>query len=314
MRRILCIGGAVLDRKYHASKALVPGTSNPVEGSRSFGGVARNVAENLARLGVPTGFASIVGDDESGRALTRQLERLGVDTFNVVTSGEHPTAEYVAILGPDNDLVLGIADMGIFDSFGPEQIDGIQPALASASWVFADCNLPDATLAALIASKAENGFRLAIDAVSTPKVMRLSALLAGIDLLFLNNDEGNALLGRTGPHDHLAPEETATRLRGRGIAEVVVSMGAAGVALATDKGVARIASVAAQPVDVTGAGDAMIAGTLYRRLAGEDMIAAIRIGTLAASLTIESEASVRPDLSAGLLDANMHRIAPDRRP
>jgi pseudouridine kinase len=308
MRRILCIGGAVLDRKYHASKALVLGTSNPVEGSRSFGGVARNVAENLARLGVPTGFASIVGDDESGHALTRQLERLGVDTGHVITTGEHPTAEYAAILGPDNDLVLGIADMGIFDSFGPEQIDGIQTVIASADWVFADCNLPEMTLAALVVRKAEDGFRLAIDAVSTPKVMRLSALLASIDLLFLNNDEGNALLGHADKHDHLAPEETAARLHERGIAEVVVTMGAAGLALATEKGVTRIASVPAQPVDVTGAGDAMIAGTLYRRLAGEDMIAALRIGTRAASLTIESEASVRPDLSAGLLDANMHRV------
>ncbi|MBP0649740.1 winged helix-turn-helix transcriptional regulator, partial [Mycobacterium tuberculosis] len=49
--RIVVIGGAALDRKYVGVAALVPETSNPVTGHRSFGGVARNVTENLARLG-----------------------------------------------------------------------------------------------------------------------------------------------------------------------------------------------------------------------------------------------------------------------
>ncbi|RUM99859.1 carbohydrate kinase [Pseudaminobacter arsenicus] len=308
MRRIACIGGAVLDRKYHARKALVFGTSNPVEGGRGFGGVARNVAENLARLGVPASFASIVGDDEDGRALIRHLAELGVDVSPVITTGAHPTAEYAAILGPDNDLVLGIADMGIFDRFGPEQLDRIWPHIASASWVFADCNLPEATLAALVARRQAGRFRLAIDAVSSPKVLRLPTDLTGIDLLFLNNDEGNALLGRNGPSGQFVPKETASRLRQCGAAEVVVTMGADGIVLASDKGVVKVESVPAHPVDVTGAGDAMIAGTLCRIVAGEDSSTAVRTGALAASLTIESEASVRPDLSVQLLAANMHRL------
>ncbi|MGB3391530.1 MAG: carbohydrate kinase family protein [Pseudaminobacter sp.] len=308
MRRIVCIGGAVLDRKYHARQALVFGTSNPVEGSRGFGGVARNVAENLARLGVPTSFVSIVGDDEDGRALMRHLEALGVDVSQVLTIDDQPTAEYAAILGPDNGLVLGIADMGIFDRFGPDQLDRVWPRIASAYWVFADCNLPEATLAALVGRKLQAGFKLAVDAVSSPKVLRLPADLSGIDLLFLNNDEGNAMLGRSDPRDYSAPEETALRLRERGAAAVVVTMSADGIALASEKGVTGIASVPARPVDVTGAGDAMIAGTLYRISTGDDVMAAIRIGALAASLTIESKASVRPDLSTRLLEANMHRV------
>lgn len=309
MRRIVCIGGAVLDRKYHAPKALVFGTSNPVEGSRSFGGVARNVTENLARLGVPASFASVVGEDEDGRALIRHLADLGVDVGPVIVTAEHPTAEYAAILGPDNDLILGIANMGIFDRFGPEQLDRIWPHIASAAWVFADCNLPEATLAALVARRRGGSrFRLAIDAVSSPKVLRLPADLTGVDLLFLNNDEGNALLSRNGPPDHFALAETASRLRQCGAEEVVVTMGADGIVLASEKGVTRVASVPARPVDVTGAGDAMIAGTLCHILAGEDSPTAIRMGALAASLTIESEASVRPDISAQLLAANMHRL------
>src|SRR5690606_2286804 len=68
-QRIAVIGGAVLDRKYHARHELIMGTSTPVEGHRNFGGVARNVAENLARLGATVSFVSAVGDDLSGREL-----------------------------------------------------------------------------------------------------------------------------------------------------------------------------------------------------------------------------------------------------
>ncbi|MDI6025664.1 winged helix-turn-helix transcriptional regulator [Corticibacterium sp. UT-5YL-CI-8] len=307
-KRIVCIGGAVLDRKYHARKEFIFETSNPVDGYRSFGGVARNVAENLARLGVATTFASVVGDDETGRALVRHLRDLGIEVSQVLITSERPTAEYAAILGPDNNLVLGIADMDIFDQFGPTHIDRIWPHLAAASWVFADCNLPAATLAALVSKKQGSRFKLAIDTVSSPKAMRLPQDLSGVDLLFLNNDEANTILGRTDPADYFRPKEAAMRLRARGASEVVVTMGALGISVATEKGVTQVTSVPARPVDVTGAGDAMIAGTLYRILAGEDTITAARTGALAATLATESDSSVHPDLSARFLASNMHRI------
>src|SRR5687768_7836208 len=96
--RVLCIGGAAVDRKYRALDAIRPATSNPVISERSFGGVARNVAENIARLGVTVSLASICGEDENGRALFNDLERLGIGTQYIATSNAHATAEYVAVL------------------------------------------------------------------------------------------------------------------------------------------------------------------------------------------------------------------------
>lgn len=305
-QRMICIGGAVLDRKYHAKRDLIFETSNPVNGYRSFGGVARNVAENLVRLGVDVSFVSIVGDDEVGRALTRNLRDLGGDVSQVVTTTERPTAEYAAILGPKNDLVLGIADMEIFDLFQPAYLDRFWPHLASATWVFCDCNMPAAVLEALIARKEGARFKLAIDTVSSPKAMRLPADLSGVDLLFTNYDEANAILGRI--NDRLEPREAAQALRERGAGEVVVTMGASGYAVATAAGVTTMRSVPANPVDITGAGDAMIAGTLYRVLGGEDTISATQTGALLATLTTESDSSVHPDLSPRLLASGNARI------
>jgi pseudouridine kinase len=278
-----------------------------VNSHRSFGGVARNVAENLARLGVDIGFVSIVGDDETGRALMRHLSDLGADVSQIVTTTERPTAEYAAILGVENELVLGIADMEVFDLFSPAHLDRLWPHLASAAWVFLDCNMPAATIEALLARKDGARFKLAVDTVSTPKAARLPKDLSGVDLLFTNFDEANTLLGLSGDA-RLQPSHAAEALRASGVGEVIVTMGAQGYAVSTAAGTQIMQPVLAHPVDVTGAGDAMIAGTLYRVLAGEPLPTAARTGALLASLTTESEASVRPDLSARFLQAGMHRL------
>ncbi len=308
-RHAVCIGGAVLDRKYHARNPLVFETSNPVDGFRSLGGVARNVAENLSLLGTPTSFVSIVGDDETGRAILRHMRERGIDVSQVVTTSERPTAEYAAILSPENYLVLGIADMSIFDLFVPAQLERIWPHLASASWVFCDCNLPAETLKALIARRQGARFKLAIDAVSTPKAARLPEDLTGIDLLFMNVDEANSILKRKGADSLDDAKAAALALQAAGAREAVVTMGASGIAVAGSDGPRTFPAVRANAVDITGAGDAMIAGTLHRILTGEDTYAAARTGALLGTLTTESTSSVHTELSERFLQANMHRLA-----
>lgn len=308
-KRIVCIGGAVFDRKYHAHAPLISETSNPVSGYRSHGGVARNVTENLARLGANIGFVSILGDDETGRAILDHLRLIGVDVSRAIVTTQAPTAEYAAILGPDNELALGIADMGIFDLFKPDVLETVWPHLASADWVFADCNLPQATLEALLAKKSGSRFRLAVDTVSAPKALRLPQDLSNVDLLFLNLDEAHSLLRHPAGTPRLTAEQAINALRERGVAKIVMTMGAAGVHIGDETGISHIASVPAQPVDITGAGDALISGTLYCLLDRQELPDAVRTGTLLATLTTESEASVHPELSAHFLELNRHRVS-----
>ncbi|AJY46655.1 carbohydrate kinase [Martelella endophytica] len=306
--RIVALGGAVIDRKYVARAPLIAGTSNPVEGMRSFGGVARNVAENLAMLGASVGFVSVVGADESGRDLTRHMRERGVDVSNVLSLADERTAEYAAILEPTGDLAYGIADMAIFDRLTPELLENAGPALAAARLVFGDCNLPAEALAALIERRRAGRFDLAIDAVSTPKVRRLPQDLEGVDLLFLNLDEASAFLGETFSRDVGSMRAAALRLNAAGAGAVILTCGTSGVVVATHGSAFSLPVVVAQPVDMTGAGDAMIAGTLYYYLQNADLREAVRRGGLIGSLTTETPASVHPALSARFVEANLHRL------
>lgn len=81
---IVCLGGAFVDRKFHLDGASERGTPSACGRTVvSFGGVARNVAENLARLGLRARLISLVGDDGDGRALLDDLVSHGVDAPQV---------------------------------------------------------------------------------------------------------------------------------------------------------------------------------------------------------------------------------------
>jgi pseudouridine kinase len=304
MNRVVCIGGAAIDRKYRALATIRPGTSNPVVSERSFGGVARNVAENVTRLGVQASLVSIVGDDDNGRALLDDLKRLGIDTRPVTISDAHATAEYVAVLQPDGELAVGLANMAVFEGITPALLRRMEPDFGSA-WIFADCNLPSDTLHDLIDFARQRALMLAIDAVSTPKVMRLPQDLRDLGVFFLNLDEARAYLDRP----EMSPEAAANALLARGAEQVVLTLGDKGLVAADPSGIVKIGAIKAEIVDATGAGDALIAATLVAMLRDATLSTAARLGTVAAALTVESPVSVRPDLSLALLESTLSRRA-----
>ncbi|RDI52555.1 carbohydrate kinase family protein [Microvirga subterranea] len=302
--KVVCVGGAAIDRKYIARSPVTLGTSNPVDSQVCFGGVARNVAENLSRLGVSSSLVSVLGDDENGRAITSHLGELGVGTHSCEFARNGRTAEYVAVLEPGGDLVVGLADMAIFDAFTTDLLESRWPEIASGEWIFADCNLPQATLASLVRLAGEQRLSLAIDAVSTAKAKRLPQDLSGVGILFLNLDEARALVGEE-ENCTSSLEDASSVLLSRGACRVILTNGSDGLLVADSSISVRLGAAEVKVMDVTGAGDALIAGTLAAMIAGHSVTAAAQYGMMAARLTIEHPGSVRPDLSAALVETRL---------
>jgi pseudouridine kinase len=300
---IICVGGAVLDRKYRLIEPVVMATSNPAEGFRSFGGVGRNICENLARLGADVAFVSVVGDDENGRTICEHLTEAGADTRWVSHTEQGSTAEYVALLQPDNELAIGIADMAIFERLTEAVIEPAISDIEPDDWVLFDCNLPAKTIKWLAEQRMVKSFRLACDTVSTLKATKIAPILSAIDLLFTNSDEARAIVANGS--DRSAP---LAALREAGVATVVLTRGAAGPLVADADGIRHVPAMPALPVDVTGAGDALVAGTLFAITRSASIDQAVGDGVLLATLTIESSFSVLPDLSTDFLSAARARM------
>jgi pseudouridine kinase len=315
---VVCIGGVVADRVVRLDGPPIEGTSNPGSVVTSPGGVARNVAENLARLGHRPALVSVIGDDTAGASLVAHARAAGVDTRCVRTEPGEATAEYLAILAPDGELVLGVAVMKVLDRLTEADVDAAwppapAPGLAPALVVL-DCNARETVLAHAVrrAREQAGSVRLVVVAVSAPKVTRLPADLAGIDLLFCARDEAQAWLagrGRDAPVGHdgvptvedpaveaLADEELAARLRSAGTRGVVLTRGAAGALALDADGLAEAPGRAVPVVDVTGGGDALVAGTVSAVVAGHPLGLAVRHGVRLAELTIGARGAVRPDL------------------
>lgn len=298
MTRFLCLGGAVIDRKLSAHEPVRAGTSNPARGSLNFGGVARNVTENLARLGGQVSFVSCVGDDPSGHALLAHLRALGVDTGGVRVIQGAATAEYIAILEPDGALHVAAADMAVLDNiYGPLVSETLAQA-GDADWMFADCNAPADVLAGIVRHARETGLRLAVDVISIPKARRLPADLGGIGCLFLNLDEARAVLGDVSGQADVMAEQLVRR----GASQVVLTLGASGALLRDGAASLHLPAESAHVVDVTGAGDAMIAGTLLGLGRGLGLFDAACLGSHVAARTVASRLSVDAHLSPAFAD------------
>jgi pseudouridine kinase len=296
--KIACIGGAHIDRHGLLGGPLIPGTSNPGTVTSDFGGVARNVAENLSRLGREVLMVSRVGDDEAGRAVAGRLKTLGIET-SFVSRSNRPTASYTAILEPGGELVLGLADMAIYDELTPQVLEPALPSLLECELWFVDANLPAATLEWIARVSAH--LALAADAVSVVKSRKLSGILETISPLFLNIAQAASLLGVERFDDAAA----AARAVSRRVLAGVVTAGAAGVAAWLKEEVRTMPARPATVRDVTGAGDALIAGTLFGITGGvPGFFRAVQLGMAAAAITVESGSTTAPQLTADLLYAS----------
>jgi pseudouridine kinase len=311
-RPVVVIGGANIDVKCRIAAATAMGSSNPGAVTTTVGGVARNVAENLARLGLETALISAVGWDAEARRLIAETAAAGVDMSAVLRDGQ-PTGRYVVTLDARGDLLVAVNAMGILEALTPRALARQRALIESARLIVADCNLPIATLGWLIKTAAKRRVPLAIETVSSPKVPRLKALLTPAQplyALFGNQTEMAALIGRKLPSARALADGAAV-LHKRGVGTVAIGLGRRGMFVSQRDGgkntVQLVPAVKAKVVEVTGAGDAAVAATLYGLLAGKDAVSAARYGQVAAALTLASEQSVSPMLNPQALVAPLRQ-------
>jgi pseudouridine kinase len=306
---IVAVGGANVDWSCRVDAPVRLGTSNPGKLTRAFGGVARNVACNLARLGVPVALCAAVGEDDAGAALLSDCETAGVDV-SLVQRLDAATGTYVATLDADGELVVAVAAMDIVEHLKSVRIAQLEPRLAQAELIFADANLPAESLVTLGEIAARHGVPLALDPVSTRKAVRLQQLLAAglpVFLLTPNRDELGILAGRDAATASEF-EAAAADLRWQGVQNVLVALGTGGAYLAGAERQGFAACRSTEVKDVTGAGDSAIAATLWAWRNGYDLLKAAHAGQIAAALTVASDATVSPDLSESVLNAALGEL------
>ena len=324
--KVVVVGGAVVDMVARPADGsdLILGTSNPGVVVESDGGVGRNVAEVLGRLGAQPVLFTAVGDDSLGRAIAQRLEDecgvVGADaTVNFVPGTS--TATYLAVMNSIGDLHAAIADMSVSSSIPvpPEAV------LKSADIVVMDANAPVATLVETARLAFRSGAKVFFEPTSVPKAFELGRekdFLSYLSYAFPNVDELLAMAMSDGwsvpdvdvreaAQDDMriitiAAEELLGQMQPSG-AHLIITMGKEGVLLASKASGDKIAYRHFTAIDgietknSTGAGDTLCGAFVHALLEGKDEAEAVQVGMDAAVKSLAcGDRAISPEIGRPL--------------
>jgi len=300
-QHITVFGGVTIDRIARTDAALAMGASNPGTVRTGPGGVGLNVATTLARLGLSVGLVAIVGRDTDGVSIVSAAREAGVDTGAIVTSATMPTATYQAILDDNGELVLGVADMKIYEELDAAALAPVVTGPRTGDFWAIDANFAPESLAFLVREANAGGKMLAALAISPAKATRLRPVLDRLTFVFANRREAAAILGYALDDSKPSTPDLAAELAHESGADIILTDSGKPLHVVSGGETRTFAPLPANIRNVNGAGDALAAGTIYRLAQGEGLFAAIRYGLAAAALSLESDETVRSDLVPSLL-------------
>jgi len=318
---VVVIGGANIDLRGRSEEELKRYTSNPGKINVGSGGVGRNIAHNLALLSVPVTLLSAVGDDGEGIRILEVTGKAGVRTEQMIISGEHPTGIYLGILDSGGEMEVAISDMQILEEITVEYLRSKAYLIKESKIVVMDTNIPEESIEYVVDLCNKVNVPLLIEPVSVEKAKKLSKTLDGsgkwtVDYITPSRNELASISGMEIDDDQdINIVNAAEELKCRRVKNVIVTLGKRGIYVSysgaggssegeQDKTPGKgkfMAPYRGEVVDVTGAGDALVAGLVYGIYKGYSMEVAARFGLGAAALTISTKEAVRRDLREGLL-------------
>ena len=293
---VAVIGGANMDIHGTPADALRLQDSNPGTVQTSPGGVARNIAENLARLGVDCRLIALVGNDQHGQLLRQHGSAAGIDMRHVVQLDSAQTSTYMSVLDDAGDMHVAISDMTIIDELGPERLRVHEKMLRQATMMVIDTNLNDHALAYLTDAFADR--TLFVDTVSTTKAIRIRPYLSAVHTLKPSLIEAEALAGFKARSDKKLPA-LAAWFHERGVRRLFITLGPRGVFYSTAKaqGIENLGANVSEMSNAGGAGDAFLAGLAFARLNQWPLKKSLRFALAAASVTLSNAGTNSPTLS-----------------
>lgn len=301
---VVVVGAACLDVKGRIGGDIVAGTSNPGEVRVSVGGCARNVAENLARLGMPTALLSVVCQDDFGRTIVQQTERAGVDTDHVLMSCAQHSAAYMALLSAPGALLVAVDDTAAVAALTPEYIGDHAELLEAARMVVMDANVPLDAAETLLSICQAAHVPVALDPAAYGPALRYRPLVGAYYLMVPNAVEAQALTGLP-VADAAQAAVAAKHLTAEGVQIAIITLAQQGLVYATPDASGYVPAIQVEIFDPTGAGDALTAAVVYALLNDIPVDEAVRLGVSAAALTLGSADTVRQDLSLESLYAQL---------
>jgi len=268
------VGGINLDLQGFSGARYVSGDSNPGSVKRAIGGVGRNIAENLVRLGMRTELITALGEGKEWDELVQSTIGLGIALDHSPRFRSLDIPIYLCILEPDGRLVGAVADMGAIDALRVEQLEACRDLLDAASAIVVDGNIPRECIEWIAAnygtSSREARPLLVADPVSGAKARKFISCFGQFDIAKPNAAEAAVIAGLP-PDADLGATVASLAAQSNIPPELYISLGEQGIAVARGGALEMIAMcpapLRAASVNRSGAGDAACATLVWLSVA-----------------------------------------------
>ena len=290
MSKVLVIGAQNIDIYAKTIEPYVLGDSNIASIHMAFGGVGRNIVENLTRLGNDVTFITAFGKDTFSKTAIESLQHMNVSIEHALFLDTAKSNIYIGIMDEQNDLFVGLNDMPLSDELSVSFVKAKDDIISQFDHIVLDNNLSPALIAYLL--KTYRHKALYIDAVSAKKAHKISSYLSYIRVLKVNQLELEALSHKT------TNEERIKDLLARGVQGILLSN--------QEKPCSYIDlqhHITKQPpkmehiTNASGAGDGFFSGFIHGLIVHNDIEKALEIAINVSQLTLLANNSTSDILS-----------------
>ncbi|XP_072242260.1 uncharacterized protein [Leuresthes tenuis] len=342
---IVVIGGTNVDFIAKGkTKTLRFGQTNPGSVCQSFGGVGRNIADSLSRLGRRPLFISATGADANSDAVLNYCKHM--NTSGVARLEEWSTATYCSVITENGELSLGLGDMDIHQQITDQYVSKFERQLSSATLVCLDGNLPVSTINYVCSLAKKHNINVWYEPTDAKKACKpfLSDAWKSLSYSSPNLAElciMNETLGITTPEvedvvtlvavlpnaldDILNVAVALSRPLLEHLHCLVVTLGPNGVLLCGEHDAGSVSLkprkqkrrrqlcalhypaltvTAEETMNVSGAGDSLAGALMAGILQGKDTDSCVRMGLLAARMSLASPHPISPKLTLDSVDPN----------
>jgi len=283
---VVVIGDAAMDVAITSAQPLRLNfaccTGGPVRFKR--GGCARNVAENLARLGCHTSLISVFGSDDFGREIHAATLALGIDLSASLVCPDRPTTSCVLVSDVDGENFCCVGDCSINDMLTVEHLLAQRDLIRNAALIVANSTLRDDALAWLFDNHGDQAVFL--DIVAFDQIDRIRPWLPQVYMIRPSREKASRISGLPFSRREDAPV-IARWFHQAGVMWVVLSLAEQGTYYSCRNGPQGwLWRRQVEVVNTTGAGDALTAGIAYGWLTGMPFVDTVRFGLGCAALTL----------------------------
>lgn len=291
---VLVLGASIVDILGFTSYKYRKKDSNPGNIKISLGGVCRNIAENMARVGVNTKFISILGDDEQGKNIFEHSKVMGYDMEHSMLLENKATPTYMAILDERGDMVSAIVDMDSLDEMDEAFVDSKKDVLCNAEYVFLDADSPK--LLEYILKTYYGKTKFVLDPVSAAKAEKIKHLIKYFHTIKPNRYEAEILCGfEIKNYDDL--RKAGSYFLSLGIKNVFISLDEDGTYYTNGNEEGRIKACDVILKNTTGAGDSFVAGVGYGYMNNLSLKDTVKYAMAMSVITIAHEETINPNMN-----------------